>query len=228
MGVTRTIKNILDQVRIKPKINERIKYWAYGPEFRRWCKVNACESVPDRYALYQWLLEHTKLDGPIDYIEFGVSHGDSVRWWVDHNKHPETTFVGFDSFAGLPEKWQAWGEGSFSTGGKIPLIEDSRCKFVKGFFDSTVPAWVNGREFSRRTVLHLDADLYTSTLLVLTQLLPKLKPGSIMIFDEFADPLHEYRAYCDAMAAYRRATTALVRDADWTHVALEIKGPMAD
>jgi O-methyltransferase len=222
MGIKGALKGILDQVRIKPKINERIKYWAYGPEFHHWCKANPCALVPDRQALYQWLLDNRNLDGPIDYIEFGVSHGESIRWWVDHNRHPETTFVGFDSFEGLPEKWQTWGKGSFSTGGKIPTVEDSRCKFVQGFFDSTVPAWVNGHEFSRRTVLHLDADLYTSTLLVLTQLLPKLKPGSILIFDEFADSLHEYRAYCDAMGAYRRTSTTLVRDPTWAHIALEM------
>jgi O-methyltransferase len=220
MSIKGSIQAVLDQVRVKPKINERIKYWAYGPEFRLWRKANPCALVPDRVALYQWLLERS--DGPIDYIEFGVSHGESISWWVDHNKHPETTFVGFDSFAGLPEKWHTWGEGSFTTGGKIPAIEDSRCKFVKGFFNTTVPAWIDGNDFSRRTVVHLDADLYTSTLLALTQLLPKLKSGSILIFDQFADPLHEYRAYCDAMAAYRRTSTALVRDATWAHIALEM------
>jgi hypothetical protein len=222
MSIKALVRAVLDNVRIKPKINERIKYWAYGPQFRHWRESNPCPSVPDRCALYQWLLDHAKLDGPIDYVEFGVSHGESIHWWVDHNRHPETTFVGFDSFAGLPEKWQNWGEGSFSTGGKIPSIDDSRCKFVKGFFDSTVPAWVNGRDFSRRTVLHLDADLYTSTLLVLTQLMPKLKPGSILIFDEFADSLHEYRAYDDAMSASRRASRTLVRDETWAHLALEM------
>lgn len=222
MSIKGSIQAALDQVRIKPKINERIKYWAYGPEFRNWSKANACAVAPDRQALYQWLVDHAKLDGPIDYIEFGVSHGESIQWWVDHNKHPETTFTGFDSFAGLPEKWQNWGEGSFTTGGKIPIIDDSRCKFVKGFFNSTVPAWVSGRDFPRRTVLHLDADLYTSTLLALTQLLPKLKPGSILIYDEFADPLHEYRAHCDALSAYRRTAKALVRDSTWAHIAFEI------
>lgn len=222
MSVKGLVKTVLDQVRGRPKINERIRYWSYGPEFRAWCKANPCALVPERQPLYQWLLDHSKLDGPIDYVEFGVSHGESIAWWVEHNKDPGSTFVGFDSFAGLPEKWQNWGEGSFSTGGKIPAIKDPRCAFVQGFFDSTVPAWVSAHDFSRRAVLHFDADLYTSTLLALTQVLPKLKAGSILIFDEFADPLHEYRAYVDAMSSYRRTATALVRDPTWAHIALEI------
>ena len=99
------IRDVLDRIRIKPSINERIRYWAYSPEFRHWCQSHECESVADRSELYQLLLKREGLDGPIDYIEFGVSRGDSIRWWVDNNRHPESMFVGFDSFEGLPEAW---------------------------------------------------------------------------------------------------------------------------
>jgi O-methyltransferase len=216
------IRDVLDQIRTRPKINERIQYWAYGPEFRDWCRAHPCESVPDRYALYQWLLDHEGLDGPVDYIEFGVSKGDSIRWWVDNNTHPDSTFVGFDSFEGIPEAWGSWPKGSFTAAGNIPVITDARCTFVKGFFDSTVPKWLGAHQFERRTVLHLDADLYTSTLFVLTQFLATLKTDSILIFDEFGDPLHEYRAYQDAMAAYRRTSAPVVRNENWTHVAIKL------
>jgi len=178
--------------------------------------------VVGRAALYRFLLEHEGLDAPIDYLEFGVSHGDSIRWWVENNRHPEATFVGFDSFEGLPDDWEAWPKGSFSTDGSVPAISDPRCKFVKGLFQDTLPDWLAGREFRRRTVLHLDADLYTSTLLVLTQLLPKLKADSVLVFDEFNDYLHEYRAFSDAMAAYRRASVTLCRTVDWEKAALKL------
>jgi O-methyltransferase len=215
------IRDLLDRVRIQPSTNERIHYWVYGPLFRRWCETHPCEVVVGRYELYRRLVESEGLDGPIDYLEFGVSRGDSVRWWVEANRHPETTFVGFDSFEGLPEAWAGWPEGAFSADGEMPSIADERCQFVKGLFHDTLPNWLMAHEFSRRTVLHLDADLYTSTLLVLTQLLPKLKADSILIFDEFDDPLHEYRALHDAMGAYRRDFVPLCRTERWTATALK-------
>jgi O-methyltransferase len=222
MSLKTKIRDVLDVVRTKPKVNERIRYWAHSPEFRYWCKSNPCEAVTDRETLYQWLLEHEGLDGPIDYIEFGVSRGDSIRWWVNNNRHADATFVGFDSFEGIPEAWGKWPKGSFTANGSMPKIDDTRCKFVKGFFNDTLPAWLEGRKSSRRTVLHLDADLYTSTLLVLTQFLGTIKKDSILIFDEFGDPNHEYRAYRDAMAAYRRSSMPLVRNHTWQHVAIKI------
>jgi hypothetical protein len=43
----------------------------------------------------------------------------------------------------------------------------------------------------------MDADLYSSTLFVLTTLSPYLKKGDIILFDEFNVPLHEYKALKD-------------------------------
>lgn len=217
-----SVRNLLDRVRIRPSVHERILHWAYGPEFRQWCRSHPCESSPGRYEFYRAVMDREGLDGLIDYLEFGVSKGDSIRWWVENNRHPETTFLGFDSFEGLPDAWGAWPKGAFTADGAIPAIDDARCQFIKGMFQDTLPDWLAGREFSRRTVLHLDADLYTSTLLVLTQLLPKLKKDCVMIFDEFNDPLHEYRAFCDAMAAYRRGFVPVGRTGDWGQAAIKL------
>jgi O-methyltransferase len=170
--------------------------------------------------MYGYLIKCTGLEGPIDYLEFGVSRGDSMRWWVENSKHPESTFVGFDTFEGIPEAWATWPEGSFSTAGEIPEITDPRCSFVKGLFQDTLPGWLAGREFSRRTLVHLDADLYSSTLVVLSQLLPKLKTNDILIFDEFSSYLDEYRAFADTTMAYQRNFIPLCRAGDWTHVCM--------
>jgi O-methyltransferase len=88
--------------------------------------------------------------------------------------HPDSTFVGFDTFEGLPEMWGPWPKGSFTADGETPDIVDPRCSFVKWLFQDTLPGWLSGREFPGRTLVHLDADLYSSTLVVLAQLLPKI------------------------------------------------------
>jgi hypothetical protein len=101
---------------------------------------------------------------------------------------------GFDSFEGLPEDWTLVdGRGTFSTDGEAPALSDRRVKFIKGWFDATLPAYeVPPHE---RLVVHLDADLYTSTATVLRALERHIVPGSFLLFDEFSDRLHELRAF---------------------------------
>jgi O-methyltransferase len=154
-------------------------------------------------------------------LEFGVSAGSSLRWWVENSRHSDPTFVGFDSFEGLPEDRGNWPKGSFSIDGRIPDIVDSRCNFVKGLFHESVPSWLTHREFTRRAVVHLDADLYTSTLMVLTQLSPKLKQDYILILDQFASYLDEYRAFIDDTQAYGRSFVPIGRTGDFGRVTMK-------
>jgi len=46
-----------------------------------------------------------------------------------------------------------------------------------------------------RKIIHLDADLFSSTLFVLTSLAPFLRCGDILFFDEFNVPNHEFLAF---------------------------------
>jgi hypothetical protein len=50
----------------------------------------------------------------------------------------------------------------------------------------------------------MDADLYSSTLYALTSLDHLITGGTYIIFDEFGDLLHEYRAFMDYTASYGR------------------------
>ena len=221
-GLRNLIRDLADRSRMRPGVHNRLVHWAHAPEFRRWCQNHSCECLPDRISLYQFILEREGLAGPIDYLEFGVARGASIRWWVEHNPHPDSKFVGFDTFEGLPADWESFPTGAFSAGGEAPAIADARCSFVKGLFQDTLPGWLTGRELTHRVVLNIDADLYGSTLLALTQLLPRLKSGDIIIFDEFNNYLHEYRAFIDATTAHARSFTAIARDGEFAHVAFKL------
>ena len=150
-----------------------------------------------RTLVYQWINEKYLKDIPISYLEFGVAGGHSFQWWTENQKHQDSRFFGFDTFTGLPENWNIFKKGSMSADGKLPELADSRCTFKKGLFQKTLPSFLKDYTFGKRNVIHMDADLYTSTLYVLTSLAPYLCKGDIIIFDEFGVPLHEFRAFMD-------------------------------
>lgn len=155
-----------------------------------------------RYTIYEHLLKEHGLDGPMRYMEFGVEAGRSFKWWVEHNKHPESSFDGFDTFTGLPENWNVFKAGDMSVGGNFPDVKDSRATFHKGLFQDTLPAYLKTINDDRLRVFHMDADLYTSTLYVLTSAAPYLRKGDIILFDEFAVPRHEFLAFSEFVASY--------------------------
>lgn len=149
-----------------------------------------------RYDLYNYVIESEHLqNAEIVYMEMGVCGGSSFQWWMEHNHNPQSRFYGFDTFEGLPEKW-----GYFFKNGDMnsaaPELMDQRGKFLKGLFqDTLVPFLSNHTIKGKRKVIHLDADLFSSTLFSLSTLYPYLQKGDILFFDEFNVPNHEFLAF---------------------------------
>lgn len=159
----------------------------------------------DRTWLYELAIEKEGLNSaPIDYLEFGVFRGDSLFWWLENISHPESRFVGFDTFTGLPERWRATEpEGAFNVYGRIPETNDTRCSFEVGLFQDTLLGFIARQDFSRRLVINLDADLFSSTLYVLTTFARHFKRGDIIFLDNFICSLDEYRAFEAFVSAFR-------------------------
>jgi hypothetical protein len=175
-----------------------------------------------RYALYKHIIESEKIDR-IDYLEFGVSQGHSLRWWVQQNQNRNSRFIGFDTFSGLPEKWGFFKKGTMSAQGEIPKINDARCRFIKGLFQQSLPVFLKAYNSNVRKIIHLDADMYSSTLFVLTMLAPYLKKEDILIFDEFTVPLHEFRAYSDFIQSYYIKTVIIGAVNNYFQIAFKIQ-----
>ena len=182
------------------------RHLAYLSRLARWLKEHpAPKYFPDRFELYKHLIVAEGLDAPIQYLEFGVYQGRSLRYWTDRIKHPEARFIGFDCFEGLPERWGKLPEGTFKPA-QVPKIEDERCSLNVGLFQDTLPGFLQRNRFRGRKVLHLDADLYSSTLFVLASMAPYLRSGDVLIFDEFGSirtPTEEFRAFEDFCLAFR-------------------------
>jgi len=177
-----------------------------------------------RYRLYQHVVETAKLlKEPIDYLEFGVFRGESVKWWVRNCTHADSRFYGFDTFEGLPEDWGMYKKGEMTA--HIPVIDDSRVQFVQGLFQSSLPGFLETTNLrnGKRKVIHLDADLFSSTLYALTSLAPYLKKGDILLFDEFNVPNHEFFAFKVFSESYYVKTKLLGAVNNYFQVALMIE-----
>jgi hypothetical protein len=137
------------------------------------------------------------------FLEFGVWQGNSIRYFSKHLPNPDSRFIGCDSFEGLPERWATLTEKTFSTGGKPPQIDDARVTFVKGWFqntfDQTIKLARQQNPHADKVLIHFDADLYSSTLFLLSRLHNEFE-DYFFVFDEFIG--HESRALLNFQEAY--------------------------
>jgi len=158
-------------------------------------------------------------DRPVLYLEFGVWQGESLRFWANGLKHPKTKLHGFDSFEGLPDSGGPWVKGQFNVQSRIPIIADPRVQFFKGWFDQVLPGYkLPSHEL---LVINMDADLYSSTIYVLRQLRPWIKPGTLIYFDEMNHVEHEPRAVDEFMRESGVRFKAVSGDQSLAHVAFE-------
>lgn len=143
--------------------------------------------------MYESLAERIKNEKVL-YLEFGVYEGYTLRRWARLLENKSTKLFGFDSFEGLPENWDALRpQGTFDVQGMIPTYDDPRVSLCRGWFSDTLPNFILPEH--ERLVIHLDADLYSSTKFVLDTLSSKISAGTIIIFDQLCDRMHELRAW---------------------------------
>lgn len=141
-------------------------------------------------------------DREVLYLEFGVYRGESMRIWSRLLRNPRSHLHGFDSFEGLPESWvRGLEKGHFAMGGTAPLIEDSRVSFFKGWFHETLPQYVLPPH--ERLFVTFDADLYSSTKIVLDFLEPHISFGAYLYFDQFHIREHEQKAFAEFLSQTR-------------------------
>jgi hypothetical protein len=180
------------------------------------------ERFADRPALFESLFQRIGHE-PVLYLEFGVYQGYSMRLWSKGLRHPDSRLFGFDSFEGLPEFWHADAPaGRFDLGGNMPVIDDPRVSLVKGWFEDSLAEFDIPQH--QRMVVNLDADLYSSTKLVLEKVRPELKPGDILYFDEFFDRQNELRAFDEFVAETGIQFKLLGATKTFNEVAFEIEG----
>ncbi|WP_369226889.1 class I SAM-dependent methyltransferase [Streptomyces sp. R39] len=163
---------------------------------------SSAQNLGDRENLLRHACYSLALDG--DVLEFGVMGGQTLAILCD--EFTDRTVHGFDSFRGLPEDWTHDSpSGTYSTAGKVPAHLPPNAKLHVGLFEDTLPKYLAGTD-DPVALVHIDSDLYSSARTVLFGLAPRLRPGSVIVFDEFLNypgwRRHEYRAFTEFVDAF--------------------------
>ena len=135
-------------------------------------------------------------------LEFGVRYGTSIRQLASLTSKP---LYGFDSFEGLPEDWHQESKLIYSTSGRIPKVP-AHVTLIPGWFEETLPVFLekHGEDIA---LINIDCDIYSSTKTVLDLLSPRIKKGTIILFDEYIGNLHweedEHKAFMESIDTYQ-------------------------
>lgn len=140
-------------------------------------------------------------------LEFGVASGGTLRTIANHWKQP---VFGFDSFEGLPEQWRpGFPAGMFA---QNPPDTPANASLVRGWFDQSLPTFAQTHP-GDVAFLHIDCDLYSSTRTIFEILGHRIKPGTIIVFDEYWNypgwRTHEFKAFHEFLAWSKRSYSFL-------------------
>ena len=184
----------------------------------RFCPLELIDvrSYPDRVALHRRCSDEArKVAG--DFVEFGVYNGLSAKWILEHMPENRKLWL-FDSFEGLPEDWNVGEEpwrkipgpptiprGRLAT--NPPVFHDQRVTIVKGLFEDTLAKW--SATASTLAFIHIDCDLYSSTVTVLENMARLLQLGTVVLFDEIWGYEKWKEGEWRALQEWKKATGAL-------------------
>ena len=189
--IRRRGKKFLEQ--LKEKSREDSLEFAYA-------NFSDAELFPTRELMWDYVISQHILNNQNGaYLEFGVFEGYSINYFS--RRLSGFKFYGFDSFEGLEEDWYGhpgYKKGTFSLSGQLPKV-DERVELIQGWFESTVPMFLESFTHDGKLVIHMDADTYKPTKFLLETLKSSLVGGTIIIFDEFYGyqnwRAHEFKAF---------------------------------
>jgi hypothetical protein len=167
--------------------------------------MRAVPNFETDYDLHDWVVGEVDLDlmhkGLV--LEFGVATGRTLNHFA--RLLPGKTVYGFDGFQGLPEDWTSRMRRGFFARDSLPVVR-SNCQLVVGWFDQTLPRWIKSNH-QPVALLHVDCDLYSSTVTILNNLKHQIVPGTVIVFDEYINypgwQLDEFKAWQEYVAKHK-------------------------
>lgn len=172
-------------------------------------KLSELDKIPD---LHYKAISHVFEEGLVpDYglwLEFGVYTGGTIRRMA--RRTTRNCVFGFDSFKGLPEAWEhrdggAFPKGTFDLKHWRPQVPEN-VTLIEGWYCDTLPAFIKDHP-EPVTFLHIDSDIYSSAKEILTNLVPQIANGAIIVFDELVEydafTYHEWKAWWEFVDTYQ-------------------------
>jgi len=162
--------------------------------------MRAIPNFDNDYDLHDWIAR-TQLDPFLvakgTVLEFGVATGRTLNHFA--RLLPQKTVYGFDGFVGLPEDWTSRMRKGFFARTSLPRVRKN-CELWVGWFNETLPGFVKDVQQKQPVaLLHVDCDLYSSTVTVLNELKKNIVPGTVIVFDEYLNypgwQLDEFKAW---------------------------------
>lgn len=149
----------------------------------------------EAYQIYMAVKKTEKIEG--DIAEVGVYKGGSAKLICETTKKKPVHL--FDTFEGLPDLCEADSRKQFQKGDFFVRFESvKKClknypnvHFYKGFFPET-SAPVKNKTFS---FIHLDVDIYESTLSCLKFFYPRINRGGMIISHDYPGSKGVKRAF---------------------------------
>lgn len=180
--------------------------------------------LADRDELGRFALSRAPKEGLV--MEFGVAKGASLRNLATHTPRQ---VHGFDSFGGLPEDWAGTKEkaGAFTQKGKLPKVPGNAV-LHPGWFDHTLPPFL-AEHAGPAAFIHVDCDIYASTVTIFTALRERIGPGTVILFDEYFNypgwRAHEYKAFQEFIVETGLSYEYIGFSAEKGHVAVRMGAP---
>jgi O-methyltransferase len=166
----------------------------YG-EFARYRALAAPATLVSRerlYVLYAMALNAIHLEG--DFWECGVYKGGTARMLAEllvARAQAGVRLHLFDTFSGMPEtdrELDVHREGDFSDTSleEVRRVVGNRERVE--FHPGWIPDTFGGMSEARVALAHIDVDIYQSVRDCCEFIYPLMKPGGVMIFDDYGFP----------------------------------------
>ncbi len=147
----------------------------------------------EAYNIYALAARTARIPG--DLAELGVFKGGSARLICEVKGDRELHL--FDTFAGLPEVGKSdpeFGKGGFAS--SFEKVQSYLSSFANvSYHVGLFPETANGLEHLRFSFVHLDVDLYSSTLSGLTWFYPRLNRGAVLVSHDYVNALGVRQAF---------------------------------
>ena len=133
------------------------------------------------------------------YFEFGCHSGRTFSAAINHSNYLKLSnmqFFAFDSFQGLPDT-EISNDGIFKKGEYATSLSDFKNiiksntgfiladnNIIKGFYSDSLTYDLQNK-LPKIGVVHIDVDLYSSTIEVLQFIKPLIDIGTVILFDDW-------------------------------------------